>query len=451
MTIRLRYHLALLPLFLGLTVASLSLYYIVQTDEISWGLDERSQGRALCLAAFLERPAGGGAPIADAARQAALARFAEAAGGLNVRWFVRDSEGWRGEPLLESPGLNPPPPPTDHVLVKLLHGQPAARRVSRPESEFDESIGYAAIGRDDVIEAVVAVTEKDTVARGELRAFVRIGAPFAATVLLSGFVVAELLVRRARRDVAALSAGASALASGDYSHPWRASTIRELDDLASTLQSIGAILQDGIRRTRRRFLRAEQMPGEEDVAAAYRRRCTATSAPGPDSGPPCAIRHVGRPAPDDFWGVRRTPTAWHVAVGRLQPLEENAPLLQRIVRAHAARDHLLGLLDERAPGDVWTEFDAVFRADCGESVSINHANRVAVAATHGAERRAVAPAADVPNVVGTLSPASMDFAREYLRQFPHRRLDALGDEIAALLAERDSGVLVIFQPSSHLS
>lgn len=450
MTIRLRYHLALLPLFLGLAVASVGLFYVVQRDEIAWGLAEESQGRALCLAAFLRSHATGpGDSPLDAFQQRALAEFAESAGGLNVQWFVREKAGWRARALFETPGRDAPPAPLESVLAQLQQGSPAARHIRRPAAATDESIGYAAIEDDrGAIRAVIGVAAADPITRGELQRLTRVSLQFVAIVLLSGLLVTEALVRRARADIAGLTAGAQALAAGDYTHVWRTSVIRELDDLSSTLQSIGRILQDGIRRTRRRFLRAEQIPGEEDVIAAYHRRCTAGSAAGLESGASCAVRAIGHSSGDDFWGVRQTASHWHVVAGRLRAAEEHTPLLQRIVRAHAARDFLLGLLSERAPADAWQELDAVFQADQGESVSVSLSDRLGTAATHGPDRVATPPSAVAPNVVGTLTPASMEFARTYLRQFPRRRIDALADELAALLADRDSGLIVVYQPLS---
>jgi HAMP domain-containing protein len=447
MTLRLRYHLALLPLFLGLALGSVSLFYVMQRDEISWGLAEESRSRALFLATFLGVRTDRESFDSEAGRQRALAQLAETTGGANLQWFVLEKSGWRARPLFESPGLEAPAAPTPSIIEQLRLGRPVARHLRRPTEASDVSIGYAAVEDErGVIRAVVGVATVDTVTRAELRHVRDTSLRFLAIVMAAGFVIAEALTRRARADIERLAAGARALARGDYTHRWRGSAIRELDDLSSTLGSISRILRDGVDRTRRRFLRAEQMPGEEEIAAAYRQRCLTANAPAPAVDVPCAIRRVGHTGCEDFWGVRRTATGWHLVAGRLQPAEEQMPMLQRIVRAEAARDYLLGLLSDRPPAEAWQELDAVFKAADGESASVSLADRAAVTAAHGPARVRATPHAAAPNLVGSLAPATMDFAREYLRQFPRRPIDALADELAALLADRDNGIIIVFPP-----
>lgn len=445
MTLRLRYHLALLPLFLGLALGSAGLFYVIQRDEISWGLAEESRSRALFLATFLGGRAERPSFESDSNRPHALARLASAAGGMNLQWFVLEKSGWRARPMFESPGVDAPAAPTPSIVDQLRLGRAVARHHPRPDAESDVSVGYAAVEDDrGVIRAVVGVATLDTVTRAELRTMRDTSLRFVALVMAAGFIIAEILTRRARTDIETLSAGARALVRGDYAHAWRGSAIRELDDLASTLGSISRILRDGFSRTRRRFLRAEQMPGDEEIADAYQQRCFTHLAPAPGTEVPGAVRRIGHISCEDFWGGRQTRTGWHLAAGRLAPAEEQMPMLQRIVRAQAARDYLLGLLDEHPPASAWQEFNAVFNAVEGESVSFAFASRAATAAVHGAARIPIPPHAAAPNLVGSLSAAGMEFAREYLRQFPRRPIDALADELAALLADRDNGIIIVY-------
>lgn len=445
MTLRLRYHLALLPLFLGLALGSVGLFYVIQRDEISWGLAEESRSRALFLATFLSHHADRESFDSEPGRQRTFARLAETTHGVNLQWFVLEKSGWRARPLFESAGLDAPAAPTPSIVDQLRLGHAVARHLRRPDAASDLSIGYAAVEDErGVIRAVVGVATADTVTRAELRRVRETGLRFIALVMLAGLIIAEALTRRARADIERLSLGARALARGDYAHLWLGSVIRELDDLSSTLGSISRILRDGVNRTRRRFLRAEQMPGEEEIATAYRQRCLTDATPAPGADVPCAVRHVGHTSCEDFWGLRRTDTGWHLAVGRLQLAEEQIPMLQRIVRAQAARDYLLGLLGDRSPAEAWQELDAVFKAANGESASAVH--RVVVTAAHGSARVPATTQASAPNLVGSLAPATMDFAREYLRQFPQRPIDALADELAALLADRDNGTIIVYPP-----
>ena len=50
MSLRLRYYLAILPLFVGLGLINSLLGYYVERNEIRWGLQERSQGVAASIA-----------------------------------------------------------------------------------------------------------------------------------------------------------------------------------------------------------------------------------------------------------------------------------------------------------------------------------------------------------------------------------------------------------------
>jgi hypothetical protein len=441
MTIRLRYHLALLPLFLGITVVNISWYWLLEARELAWGVIEQAQARAITLAALW--PVQGASP---AAKARTLERFSQQAGGLSVSWFSPRAGGWTAQVLCQDPELRAVPTPDSGVMAELATRPALARGITFPEFHFDQVTAYAGV-RDGAgrLRAIVGIVEKDAIVRTEVDWLVTTSCFFAAAVMLTGFVVTEGLARRAQREIAAVTAGAEALSRGEYDATWPESAVRELDDLANTLRSIGRILADGVQRTRRRFLQAQQLPGEEEIAATYRRRSAPPPEPAADAGIDHATCQVGRACPDDFWGWRREGALWAAAVGRLQPGAEEMPALERLVRASAARSFMLGQLVTRDPARVWAEFDAVFPSLCGESTVIPVPEGPARQQTHGVDRSVLAPLTSGVGVLGTLEADAMLTARAYVARFPDRPLTALARDLPALFGERHSGLLLLFR------
>jgi hypothetical protein len=447
MNFRLRYHLSFLPLFIGLTAAGIGLDYIVERREVAWGLGEEAKARALCLAVFVERPQAGDTTTQRARRGVAASRLSHAADDLRVQWFEPEGSDWRSTSLVDSTALRAPPPPSAAIVAQLQRGESVSLLRSRNDVDYDEAIGYAGV-RDDAgkLRAIVGVTGKDTVTRTELRALWHTGWWFGACALLASIIVAEILTRRAERDVAALSVGAQALARGEYGHDWRSSIVQELADLASTLEAIDRILRDSVRQTRRRFLRAEQLPSDEEIAAA----CAQVSAPPRDkAGPQYAIRRIGGGSHDDFWAMHRVAGGWHVVAGRLLTDDPAPALLERTVRAHAAGDYLRAQLELHDPAKAWRELDAVFRTARGASASLLGGEIVDVQA-NGSDRLVTSlPRAEGSlGALSTLEPGSARFIRDYLKNSRPTDLERAADELATLLAERDRGLLVIFSLSS---
>jgi hypothetical protein len=441
MTIRLRYHLALLPLFLGITVVNIGWYWLLEARELAWGVVEQAQARAITLAALW--PVHRGDP---AARALAMERFSQQAGGVSVSWFEPHQGSWSAQVLCQDPELRPVPAPDRDVVAELVARPAAARGVTFPEFHFDQVTAYAGV-RDATgrVRAIVGIIEKDAIVRAEIDWLVATSAIFAGAVMLTGFVVTEALARRARREIAAVTAGAEALSRGEYDSTWPDSAVRELDDLSSTLRSIGRILADGVQRTRRRFLQAQQLPGEEEIAATYRRRAAAPPDHGADEAVDHALCQVGRGCPEDFWGWRREGPVWAAAIGRLQPGTEEMPALERLVRASAARGFILGQLVTRDPANLWAEFDAVFPCLCGESAVAASAERLAQLQTHGIDRQALPPLTAGVGVLGTLDADAMLTARAYAARFPDRPLAALARDLPALFAERHNGLILLFR------
>ncbi len=455
MTLRIRHHLALPPLFAGLAAAAFALAVAVHRREIAWVLAEQAQARALCLAAFAD-PAPASLAAALARHRQDARRLGSAAGGLNVQWFEREGSGWRAQALCEAAGLRPAPPPDGDVLRQLHRGRPAALARPRPEAAFDEAVGYAPIvDHEGRLRAVIGVTGPETITRSALREVQRASGWFGAALLVAGFAVAEGLARGVRRDLAGLAAGAAALARGDYAHAWPSSAMRELEDLARTLESIAHILHDGERRARHRLLSALPSPTPEELALAARRlRAPPPCGPGQEI-PAGAARRLGG-ADDDFYAMRRNATGWHVVAGRLRNADETAPLLDRLTRAEAAADCLGGLLDALEPPDAWRELDASFPVDRGMSLSVAPGATEPVVYRHGVGTEgSPPPRAEPPHhrpvVLGTLDDDARRRVEDFLRHAPPHPLEQTADLLAALLAGRARGLLVVVALPASLS
>ncbi|PTY03846.1 hypothetical protein DB347_21720 [Opitutaceae bacterium EW11] len=447
MTFRLRFHLAILPLFLGFTAAALGLHYALHRRELDWGLAQQSEGRAVTLASFLAQSPGNGLPPGPESWTAQANRLARSAGGLAVTWFEREGSGWRTRQVVTDPSLHSPALPDAGILAQLETGAPAWRHVPLPNGEFDESQAYALVlDTDRSARAVLGVTERDRVTRAELHWVLRTGAWALAAAFVASLIVAELLTAIARRDLAAISEGARALARGAAGHSWKPSVVSEFADLSRTLQSIDRILLEGGQQTLRRFFRAEQLPSEDETAVAFEEACAAAPLTAADA-PACVVRRLGH-GHDDFSLVQKTAAGWALGTARLQPPPDTESALDRSVRAAAARDLLSGLLASHSPEEAWQRLAAVYPLARGCLVILTPTGEAPVCHTFGPDGAGVVqpqPGAQY-GIVSTLAPASLQTAREFAQYSFNWPLDRAADELVALLAERDRGLLLLFHP-----
>ncbi len=445
MTLRLRYHALFLSLFAGLALANAVLYRFIARAETEWGLAEQSRGSAICLAEFLASEGDLDAPT-RARLQPSLLRLGRT-GELGLSLFSAQGGSWQHESLLEQTEHPSPPPPSAAVLATLQAGQAAASFTYRIGAAADLACGYAPIrSADGTIRAFVAVAAHDTSFRSRMAAVHRAGALYLGLALLVGCIAAETLTRATRQGIARLERDAATLAAGDYAGNWMPMRVAEINDLGNTLRSIGDILQEGGRQTRRRFVQAELLPRREDTVADCRELCDA--APPPSGiAPHVVVRRIEQGMPEDFWGLRAAADSWVLVAGRLGPPADGTDPLDRLVRAAAARDLLLGICLHPTPDrGPWARFAAVFPCEQGQCLSSRtgepqHLQTVATAATPVSARR---------GALGTLAPESLEIARDYLRQFPDQPLGDVGEKLAAILASRDRGLLILYESTSHL-
>lgn len=439
MSIRLRYYLAILPLFLGVALINGLLVFTLDRQEIRWGLEQRAQGSAVVLAGFWPTLEG----ETPERQRDKLKAFSRRLGGLAIDWLEPAATGWQSTPLLARDGLALPTPDAASELA-LHSGLAAWRFVERADAETDINVGYAALtGADGELRAVVAVGEADTSLREATAALMRRLALLTGLLLLGGVIVAEWLTRFARRELGALNAAARQLAEGQYLQHWPNGRIRELNDLGGTLLTMTSLLADGSHQTRRRFFEAELLPGDADLAACLRQTTLPRELPEALSQR-CAWRCIGEPLADEFFGFQRTADGWIVLAGLCRPDARPASELQRSLRATAARDYFLSLAESRADAAGWQQALTLFPCLALQWARLPDDGIAEGWALDPLENRLTAwqPKRRFA-LLGTLPRDALRLARAYEGQFPRRALPQAMDEITGLLAGNFRGILVI--------
>jgi hypothetical protein len=441
MSLRLRYYLAILPLFVGLGLANSLLGYYVERNEIRWGLQERSQGVAASIAGFWEviptQPAGDPG--------AALERYSNRLGGLSVSWFEPTDAGWRERPLRHDESIPAAPAPTAEIAAKLHAGRLAWTLVEDAEAPTDLSIGYAPVtDADGTLLAAIAVTERDSSLREAIAVLQRRLAILMLALLLVGVGAAELITRIARRELAVLTRAAREAAYGRYAQQLPEGRIRELNDLGGTLLTMTSLLADESHQTRRRFFQSEPLPDDSELAFSFR---THLERPLPTSLGPArlAFRRLGVVTPEDFYGWREARNGWYLAIGRCRQIDAEASALSRMVRSEAVRDFLLGVAVARPHGPTWPQALKLFPCAALQLVFIP-------ASGNAPTGWSLDPVRDVPvpwtptdrrEVLGSLPAEALGIGQAYSDQFPDRSTEQIADELAGLLCTRFQGLLVI--------
>ena len=441
MSLRLRYYLAILPLFAGLGLANSLLGYYVERNEIRWGLQERSQGVAASIAGFWDviSTQSAGDP------SAALERYGARLGGLSVSWFEPADEGWRERPLLHDASIPPAPAPIAELTAKLNAGQLAWTLVEAAEAPADLSIGYAPItDAEGALRAVIAVTERDSSLRDAIAALQRRLAVLMLALLLIGVGAAELITRIARRELALLTSAAREAAYGRYVQQLPEGRIRELNDLGGTLLIMTSLLADESYQTRRRFFQSDPLPDDGELASSYRAHM---EQPLPGSLGPARLsfRRLGVIAPEEFYGWREAATGWYLVIGRCRHSDSGIGELERMVRSEAVRDFLLGVAVGRPHGPSWPQALKLFPCAALQVVFIP-------ASGNAPTGWSLDPVRDVPvpwtpterrEVLGSLPAEALEVGQAYSDQFPERSSEQIADELAGLLCTRYQGQLVI--------
>lgn len=437
MSLRLRYYLAILPLFAGLALINSLLIYYIERNEIRWGLQERAQGAAASIAGFWDAIA----PQADSDASAALQRYSKRLGGLSVSWFERDGAAWRERPLHREDAVAPPLAP----VAELSAGQLDWAFVESPDEPADLSMGYAPVtDAGGATRGVIAVTERDTSLREGIAALERRLGVLTLALILVGVGAAEAISRIARRELGVLTHAAEDASHGNYAQDLPEGRIRELNDLGGTLLTMTSLLADESQQTRLRFFQSEPLPDDDELAANYR---THLEQPLPDTLGPVrlAFRSLGAVTPEDFCGWRETPSGWYLALGRLVPAPDQPSALERMVRGEAVRDFLLGVAISRPDGPSWPQALQLFPCLALQMIFIPSSGKSPTGWTLDPIRGLPVPWTPTENreVLGSLPAEALHIGQAYADKFPELTSDQIADELAGLMSSRFQGQLVI--------
>ncbi|GMU42481.1 MAG: hypothetical protein IT479_04280 [Xanthomonadales bacterium] len=449
MSLRLRYYLAILPLFLGLGLINSLLVWYTERNELEWGLRERAQGAAASIAGFWDQIA----PQATDSPAAELERYSRRLGAVSIAWFEPGRNQWTQRTLFDAEGVPPPAPPFGAVATTLRAGGLAWELHSRDPSEGDLNVGYAPLhDAAGGVRAVIGIAEIDRSLQAEMLALRRRLGGLLLALLLAGILATELVARIARGELAALTSAARDAAHGRYLSHWPAGRIRELNDLGGTLLTMTSLLADEKHQTRRRFFQAEPLPGDEELANAYRAQL-GQPLPPTLGQVQCAQRRIGRPTPEDFCGWREGSAGWYLCVGRCRAADGDPDLLARLVRADAAREFLLGVATARPHGPSWPEALRVHPCESLQLILVPASGQAPTGWTLDPARGRPQPwsPGDRREVLSTLAPEAHHIAQAYANQFPDRPVDQIAEELSGLLGTRHDGLLVIcdLQTSRH--
>lgn len=440
MSLRLRYYLAILPLFLGLALINGLLVFHLERNELLWGLEQRAEGSAAALAGFWQvwgRPAT--APPSER-----LQAFSERMGGLTIAHYAWRDGAWWARPLHQSSGLAMPPPPDPPVSAALREGGLAFRYVAGEEGNPDLLVGFAPLlNSEGEVVAAIATVEADRSLREAIAGLLRWLVLLGLMMLTVGLLIAEWLMRFARRELRALNGAARELLRGHHLPDWPRGRIRELNDLGGTLLTMTSLLADSSHQTRRRFFQAELLPGDEDLAATWLASSENHEMLAATRGW-CVLHRLGEVDPEDFCALRPSATGWHLLIGRCRRPDGVDSLLERRIHADAAGRFLAGVALARPNGPSWPEALMAFPCEYLQAVFVPASGKAPTGWVLDPVKGLPRPWSPGKGreVLGTLPESALKLARGYASQFSDRALQQVGGELAGLLSSRCQGLLL---------
>ena len=275
MTVRTQTVLGITPIFTVLGAAIGLVLYSTEKAEILWGLEEEVSSFAVSLAEFLSegRPDPGVDnlnTLRDNNRIQSLFDYGQ------LEWVRRHrltEEGIQPDAPQGNEYFSPPESPKfselssdkngDITLVEPLRftdpdETPFARAFSSVRGEDGTVTGY--------IEAVVSACRLDVRSRELLW---RIGFLTLGLTII-GYLLSVLLSRFLTRRLGYLEEAARIVAGGSYDHQIEPHTIKELNDLGGTFNTMSSIIRDTLAKARSQLVESEQFREPVDLAVACR-------------------------------------------------------------------------------------------------------------------------------------------------------------------------------------
>lgn len=433
MTLRWRYYLAVVPLLIGLGVASALVLAHLVRSEATWGMQQRAEGIAASIAEFL--------PLLKAADEAGRQRQLEdVARRLGPATLAVHAWPWTAEPArIAYPGAGfALPVPTEALLLELS-ARDASWRHEPAAGELPSRIVGHALARDaaGMPYAVVTVIEQDDTLAQSLQALQGELWWIFGMLLLLGCAIAEWLTRSLQRELGTLVTAASELEAVGRVQQWTPGRIQEINDLGGTLQTLGSLLADGVQRIRQGFFEAETIPTRQSVALHVQRRHLQRlrQRPLPEGVAWCAL---GVPVPQHVLCWQADAAGWVAVLGVLEVSDAADPLESALYAQALGRQVLNAESDSPASRVLqanavlqrigWRAGDAV-RLKLGRADGAGSAERLAPGR----------------HLYGTVDAEALQVARMYLAQTGDRPLSRVISELESLLGARYSGFLWAFE------
>lgn len=273
MRIRAQIAVAIVPLFVGLTLVTGALTYYLQVKELTWGLSEESTSIAVATArlidvAALKRLAAGERAADSAIREQfrqviswGRARRLTLLAGADLRVLLEVVDGSPDDRVVEVPP----------AVVAALEHQPFATGALLQGATGSSALTAFAPVRDAAgtpLGILAVETRADALGSQRvaiLRSVLISLLAAALLALLLTVLISTLITRRlsalTRRLLQAETAGAVSEAG--------AGVIDEMNDLENTFDTMRSVLDEVLSKNRHRLIEAEQFRTDDDLANSY--------------------------------------------------------------------------------------------------------------------------------------------------------------------------------------
>lgn len=279
MNIRTQNILTIAPVFLFVSVAVGALRYQMSSNDLVWGFKEEASAIAVSAAAHLS--AEGSREILAGGEESGeqLTRYIQ---GI-FSWekakavFAYDSKGslifnfTPGITPENKPGLRTGPVPENHMR-EVLAGKHVVSEIQNEREAGDVLFAYSPLR--DSSGAVLGVLGIETDARAvrEKLAHILTGVVWGSVAMLFlGVSVALIISGIIKSRIALLNRAADAVAAGNFGRILRNGSIREINDLSNTFNTMNSILRDNSEKSKRSVAESELCRKPEDLIEVFNR------------------------------------------------------------------------------------------------------------------------------------------------------------------------------------
>jgi len=358
MNIRWQNIIAIVPLFVAVGVTGGWLRIRSEERELVWGLHQEAEAAAVGIAAHIsgerweELNAAGWKP--EASFERSISRVLNLTRVRQV--FLADQTGKQILYQRNAIGTDPRKPLIVSDAIAALSGGPTTSNIFSEASGRESLFSYAIVkSLDGRPQGIVGVELGAEDYSKQWAASFRETVWFCAGVTALGLLAALFVAKIIRSKVAHLTDASERLANGEYDLRLQPGVIREVNDLASTFNTLGSVLGEIVTKTKRSLIEAEQFRTEEDLQSTYRsefypsvwRESQKHQFTGFLANDEC----VG-----DFFEVIETAQGTYALLGRV----DADTISERMAIASAANTLSRELLKTKTPPEAWQRTAELF-------------------------------------------------------------------------------------------